>query len=176
MANVYKEKFRLRVSDYDKLDQVLISSILDLCQDVAGKHAIELGVGYDDMIVRDIIWMIIRSKVRIIKNPPFSSNVVVKTWPSAPGRLDMEREYLILSEDEKEEYAHVTSKWVLCSNSTRRLLRAKEAEFKIDSYIEDKLFNEAFDKVSFDENKELKTSIVKTNYLDLDHNGHIKKV
>ena len=91
MANVYKEKFRLRVSDYDKLDQVLISSILDLCQDVAGKHAIELGVGYDDMIVRDIIWMIIRSKVRIIKNPPFSSNVVVKTWPSAPGRLDMER-------------------------------------------------------------------------------------
>lgn len=176
MANVYKEKFRLRVSDYDKLDQVLISSILDLCQDVAGKHAIELGVGYDDMIVRDIIWMIIRSKVRIIKNPPFSSNVVVKTWPCAPGRLDMEREYLILSEDEKEEYAHVTSKWVLCSNSTRRLLRAKEAEFNIDSYLEDKLFNEAFDKVSFDENKELKTSIVKTNYLDLDHNGHINNV
>ncbi len=176
MANVYKEKFRLRVSDYDKLDQVLISSILDLCQDVAGKHAIELGVGYDDMIVRDIIWMIIRSKVRIIKNPPFSSNVVVKTWPSAPGRLDMEREYLILSEDEKEEYVHVTSKWVLCSNSTRRLLRAKEAEFKIDNYLEDKLFNESFDKVSFDENKELKTSIVKTNYLELDHNGHINNV
>ena len=47
----------------------------------------------------------------------------------------MEREYLILSEDEKEEYAHVTSKWVLCSNSTRRLLRAKEAEFKIDNYL-----------------------------------------
>ena len=83
---------------------------------------------------------------------------------------------MILSEDEKEEYAHVTSKWVLCSNSTRRLLRAKEAEFKIDSYLEDKLFNEAFDKVSFDENKELKTSIVKTNYLDLDHNGHINNV
>ena len=108
--NIYLEKFRLRVSDYDYKDQILLSAILDLCQDVAGKHAIELGVGYDDMIVQDKIWMVIRTKVEVIKNPPFSCNVLVETWPIEPNRVDMDREYLIMSEDGKEEYIKVTSK------------------------------------------------------------------
>jgi acyl-ACP thioesterase len=172
---LYLDKFKLRVSDYDCHDQLLISSILDLCQDVAGNHANKLGVGFNDMIAQNKIWMVIRTKIEIEKYPPFSSEVVIKTWPIAPNKVDMDREYIIQSLD-GEEYVKVTSKWVVCDVNTRRLLRAKEAAFNLDIYIEERLFDEPFNKIEFDNSKEINIAKVKTNYLDLDHNGHINNV
>ena len=171
----YVEKFKLRVSDYDCNDKLLVSSILDMCQDIAGNHALELGVGFDQMIAQNKIWMIIRTKIDIIKHPPFSSQVLVKTWPIAPGRVDMDREYIISSLD-GEEYVRVTSKWVVCDAKTHKLLRAKEANFLLESFIEDRLFDEPFNKIEFDNSIDSKEAIVKTNYLDLDHNKHINNV
>ena len=172
----FKEKFRLRISDFDCHDNLLISTILDLCQDVAGKHADFLNVGYNKMISEDKIWMILRTKFEVIKKVPLYSTVVVKTWPNSPGRVDMDRDYLILSEDEKELYVKVTSKWVVCSYSTRKILRAKEAKFDLDYYLEEKNFNEPFDKIEDFDLLNSKLELTRTTYLDLDHNGHINNV
>ena len=171
----YTESFRLRVNDFDCNDRVLVSSILDLCQDVAGMHAITLGVGYKQMITQNKIWMVIRTKMEIIKYPPISSHIVVKTWPLNPGRVDMDRDYLICSLD-GEEYIKVTSKWVVCDLNSRKLLRAKEANFELDSFAEERLFEEEFVKIQFDDDKIINNSIIKTNYLDLDHNKHINNI
>lgn len=178
MANeVFKEKFRLRVSDYDCHDHLLISAILDLCQDVAGKHADLLGVGFDDFISKDKIWMILRTQIEVIKYPPLYSNVLVTTWPHKPNRVDMDRDYLITSEDEKEVYVKVCQKWVSVSFSTRMLLRAKDIVFNLDFFKEERLFKEEFPKLQFDdENREYETVFTHSSFLDLDHNGHINNI
>lgn len=172
----FKEKFRLRVSDFDCHDNLLVSTILDLCQDVAGKHAESLNVGFDKMINEDKIWMILRTKFEIVKQIPLYSTVVVKTWPCKPGRVDMDREYVILSEDEKETYVKITSKWVVCSYSTRKLLKAREADFVIDGYLEEKNFEGSFDKIEDCDLSNCNEAFVNTTYLDLDHNGHINNI
>lgn len=168
----YCEKFRLRVGDYDCTDRLYLRAILDLCQDAAGKHADLLHVGYDEMIAENKIWMVLKTRGEILKYPPFSSVVTVKTWPIEPGRVDMDRDYLLLSEDEKEVYAKVSSKWVVCSSLTRRLLRAKEARFDLDGFLPERVFDKPWSKLETPDSFDGET-IVTTTVLDLDHNGHI---
>ena len=55
-------------------------------------------------------------------------------------------------------------------------MRAKEASFNIDEYHNERLFDEPFNKLEFDTGLEFKTNFIKTNYLDLDHNGHINNI
>ena len=59
---IYEELFRLRVSDFDCFDRLTPFAILDLSQDIAGKHAANLHVGYDDLISNDVVWMLLRTR------------------------------------------------------------------------------------------------------------------
>ena len=150
MANKYfYEKYRLRTNDFDTLDHIYMSSILDFCQDVAGEHANDLKVGFKDLYKDNKIWMVLRTKIKAIDYPPTLSSVLVKTWPLAPNRVDMDRNYLITSIDEEKTYFKVVSKWIVCNISDRRLVRAKDVHFDIDSYSDEILFDEPFDKLSF---------------------------
>ena len=54
----YEEKYRLRISDFDCYDRITPCCILDLAQDIAGKHADILGIGYQDFIVNNRIWVL----------------------------------------------------------------------------------------------------------------------
>lgn len=173
--NIYQEKFRLRVSDYDCHDRLNVSSILDLCQDVAGKHADELKVGFDDFIKENKVWMIIRTQIEFVEYPSLSSTVLVKTWPHQPNRIDMDRDYLITSEDGSKVFVKASQKWVGCSSITRSLIRARDIHFDIDGYYEERLFDNDFSKLDFDDSS-FEEVVTKTSYLDLDHNGHINNV
>ncbi len=171
--NCYEEKFKLRLNDYDFKNRIFTRTFLDLCQDVAGSHANLLNIGYDDLIKNDMIWMVLRNKIEIYKNPCDSARVVVKTWPHEPGRVDMDRDYLIYGED-GSLVAKATSKWVVCSYTTRKLIRAREVQYNIDEYYHEINFDEPFDKVDFDDNQVTdEAREIQTNILDLDHNGHI---
>ena len=57
--------------------------------------------------------------------------------------------------------------------SDRRLVRAKDVHFDIDSYSDERLFDEPFDKLSFEDFACEDSKLINTTYLDLDHNGHI---
>ncbi len=170
--SIYEEKFKLRMNDYDNRDHIYIGTIMDLFQDVAGSHADLLHIGYDDLIKNDLIWMILRNKVEIYNTNPKSDYVVVKTWPHVPGRVDMDRDYLIYSED-GELIAKGCSKWVVCSYKTRKLIRAKDFNYHIDDFCKVVNFEEPFDKVIFDDSRDVKTNEIRTTFLDVDHNGHI---
>ncbi len=171
--SVYEEKFKLRINDYDNRDHIYLGAIMDLFQDVAGSHADLLHIGYDDLIKNDLIWMILRNKVEIYNTKPKSDYIIVKTWPHVPGRVDMDRDYVIYSED-GELIAKGCSKWVICSYTTRKLIRAKDFNYHIDDFCENVNFDEPFDKVIFDdEYGNFKMGEIKTTFLDVDHNGHI---
>ena len=65
MASKYfYEKYRLRTNDFDTLDHIYMSSILDFCQDVAGEHANDLKVGFKDLYKDNKIWMVLRTKIK----------------------------------------------------------------------------------------------------------------
>lgn len=167
------EKFiryaRLRNSDFDCNDVLLPSAVLELFQDIAGEHADELNIGYKDLFKKNLIWVIVRTKLEILKNPKAYDNVKLITWPGEPRKIDSDRNYLMV--DEKDEIiAKAVSRWVIVDYESRRIVKLKDIPFGDGVFVQEKLFDsldklEQIDVTSFIE--------VKSSYTDLDHNGHV---
>lgn len=174
MSNIYSEKFRLRISDYDKYDHLTPKTILDLFQDVAGKHADYIGVGYDEMIKKDLIWVLVRTKYEVINYPKLYSTVTVLTWPKKKGRLDFDREYEILDENGNLLIKGI-SKWVVVNFKTRRISSARDVNYSCDIF-EKENFTEDFSKIEDFEMNNVQKYTTYTSFSDLDHNGHVNNI
>lgn len=173
--NIFEKKFILRVSDFSCFDTLKPSAILDFFQDVAGQHADILGIGFDDLIAKDLIWVLLRTKFDIIKNPKLYSEVIVKTWPHAKGKLDFDRDYLITDLD-GNELIKGTSKWVIVNYRTRRLTLNSHIEYNCIP-LSKKNYEEPFNKLNdFEINAGLKCFEYRTLFTDLDHNGHVNNI
>lgn len=167
----YIEKFNLRINDFDCHDNILMSSILDLFQDVAGKHATKLGIGFDDLLVKNRLWAIIRTKFKILRQPKLEETIIVKTWPLPLGKVDGDRCYQILSET-GEVLINGISKWVNIDINNRRLVRLNEVSYGNGDFLEGNGEEKEFTKIALFTTEGEKTKVV-PSYLDIDHNGHI---
>ena len=166
----YKEKVNLRVNDFDCNDNILVSSILDLFQDVAGKHATKLGVGYNDLLKKNRVWMIVRTKIEIIKQPKQEEVVTIRTWPLPLNKIDANRCYEMVN-DKGEVLVKGISKWVNVDIDLRRVVRL-DIDYGMGQFDNDYNLLENFEKIKEIENC---INVVKVipNYLDLDRNGHV---
>lgn len=70
-----------------------IPEAFSLFQDIASTHAESLGLGYHDLLKRDLYWLTVKTKIIIGRRPSLSDTVTVRTWPEAPGKLRCNRSY-----------------------------------------------------------------------------------
>lgn len=172
---VYEELFRLRVSDFDCYDRLSPCAILDLAQDIAGKHAADLHVGYGDLIANNVVWMLLRTRYEFYKNPPLHTSVNVKTWPRVKGRCDFDRDTLITQQN-GDIVCKIQSKWVLVDSLKRRLILPRNYDYPFKDHYEEKTFDTPFEKIEDFQIEGLEEHKIETKFLDLDHNGHINNV
>lgn len=170
MNEIFSHKYSLRTSDFDRYNRILPSSVLDLFQTAAGAHAKLLGCGYDALIERSLMWVLIRVRYKILKEIPLFSSVTVKTWPLSPSRLSFAREYEIL--DENGDTAIIgSSDWVLMNAETRRLVPAEDV-YNLEHYNDVKLFeNRATKLASFESDTPEHTVLPLFSQIDM--NGHV---
>lgn len=168
---IFSEEFRLRISDYSTYDHLTPHAVLDLFQDVAGKHADLIGVGFQEMIGKDLIWVLVRTKYEVLKNPKLYETVRVSTWPKAKGRLDFDREYLI-ENLQGEVLIRGISKWVIVNRKTRRLSPARDIHYNCE-LEEREYFTGGFPKLEDFDISGLSFFEERTTFSDLDHNGHV---
>ena len=171
----FSNTFKLRVSDFDFKDNILLSSVLDFAQDVAGNHADTLGIGYSDFIKDDKIWMVIRHEIEYVEYPPLYEEIKVITWPLAAGKIECDRETLIVSsKDENRVYIKMSSKWIVASYSTRRIQRLVDLYKGCEEeLLTNRNFSQSASKLPEFEFDNPKSGTVIPSVLDLDHNGHI---
>ena len=77
---VYETKQRLYNSYFDVNDKITIKSILNIFQDAASYHASKIGVGYEEMLEKNLYWVLSRIKFDILKQPKIDEEVIIKTW------------------------------------------------------------------------------------------------
>lgn len=171
MKLLYEEKMRLRTSDYDQYDQIKIHSMLDIFQDLAGYHADIMKIGYHELTERNLCWVLLSSKIDIIKNVDYDSVVTLRTWPNEKGRADFIRDYEIETEN-KEIIVKASSRWVILNKDTRSITRGKDITYD----------GEIIDKKNYEELKKINVTIPHTKEFvkshkvlnnDMDHNGHM---
>ena len=175
MKSLYEEKFRLRVADFDRYDRITPSALLDLSQDVAGKHAADFNVGYEDFKKNDCIWVLLRTRYEFITNPKQHSYVNVKTWPRKRGRVDFDRDTLILDEFDNI-VCKMQSKWAIVDSVKRTLVLPRNYNYPFGDCLDESTFDTPFEKLENFDVSSLKGVDIKTEYSDVDHNGHINNV
>ena len=164
------EKYRLKYLDYTRYDVIAPHGILDLFQDIAGKHANTYGMSFEEMYQKNQIWVLLRIKYKVIKEIPLYSNVTVTTWPKKKGLVDFDRETIITDMDGNTLIEGI-SKWIVLDATTRKIIPARHIEYNAPC-PEDSIFNDKFDKIKDFNIEGLNKQTYTVQFCDVDHNGH----
>ena len=150
------------------------SSFLEKFQQVAVLHANNVGVGFEDMLKQNLLWVTLRIKYAIVNHPLPGEPVTITTFASRRTVLEFDRDFII--ESSRGVLVKATSKWCLIDKNTRRIAKMNILS-PLDNLIQHPLFDEKFLKTETFETKNIAPVL---NYVvkksDLDGNGHMNNV
>ncbi|MDD2495446.1 MAG: thioesterase [Tissierellia bacterium] len=172
MEAIYKKKYTIQGIEVDFRQQLKLSSLFIYLQDMATEHAIKLGVGRN--VTQDkygVVWVLIRSRVDVIRYPKIGENITIETWPNQPGKLEFERNFFVY-DNENNIIAKSISSWVLIDFNTRKLKRSSLIEPNFPSSGRDNAIDCQLGKLK--SKGSLNIEYRKTvGYSDIDVNEHL---
>ena len=172
MELLYKTTYRLRPSDFrPKNDTLSSTTLLDIFQDLAGDHATRLGLGFEDFMKKDLIWMIVSTRYEIIEDVPMYAIIEATTWPRKKGKIDFFRDYKISYNG--KTCIKATSRWIIANYKTRHIYIPRDIDF-VGEYHEEETCE--ITKLHDFNTDGLEAHKVNPQYMDLDHNGHINNI
>ena len=172
MAEILERTYDLRTSDFDCFGNILPGAVLDIFQDIAGRHSKVLKVSMDDLKDRNLIWVLVKVKFEVLGKLKMHQRVKVKTWPLIPSRVTLRRDYEIKDEDDNI-IIKGASEWAVVHSERRRIMPAtglyniKEDEFFTHQAIEGKLTK------IHDFEPEDKGFEINPRFCDIDVNHHV---
>lgn len=178
VPNLIIKEYPLRVSDFDKNQSILPSSVLDIFQDVAGVHAKMLKISNPELLERGLCWMLTRVRYEIKSMPRLYETVSVKTWPVESRRIELDRDFEIYSLS-GELLIRGSSQWVVMDITDRlspKLVPARNFELGLDSYVTDRAFDRAFSRAVYNGVSCDSPYTCRARYTDLDMNGHVNNI
>lgn len=167
----YIEKITVPCYDTDASCLLKPASFMNLAQEAAGRHAVYLGFGYDDLIVSNTAWILSRVHVEFIDTPKWREDITLTTWHKGLNRLFFLRDF-VLTDAQGKERVKATTSWLVLNLETRRLVRDPKLIEEGTVCTENAIETPA-DKVQMP--KDLEPEFVmehKVAYSDIDTNGH----
>jgi len=108
-----------------------IHSLMQQLQEIASKHAEDLGVGRKWMNKNEFFWVLVNFRMEIKRHPRYEETVLLKTWPSGWDLLKAFRDFK--GEDlEGKELFSATSDWMVIDKKTYRPMTTKELNFDFE--------------------------------------------
>ena len=167
----FTEKLTIPCYDTDAAWRLKPSSFMNLAQEAAGRHAVYLGFGYDDLIKTNTAWILSRVHVEFPDTPKWRENITLTTWHKGLNRLFFLRDF-ILTDDQGRERVKATTSWLVLNLETRRLVR-DPGLMEDGTVCTDNVIETPADKVAMP--KDVDPEFVmehKVAYSDVDTNGH----
>ncbi|MBR6683677.1 MAG: hypothetical protein IKL38_04980 [Firmicutes bacterium] len=141
----YSESAVLTADQFDHHGNVFPAVVLDLFQKAAGNHAERLGVGFEAMLAKNLLWVVTQIKYQVLSAPKPAQALTVITWPLPPTRLGFDREYLICDEA-GEVLIKGTSKWMQIDAAERKLVPGSNV-YPLTEYCTNKNFEEKIRRI-----------------------------
>ena len=167
----YIEKITVPCYDTDAAWRLKPSSFMNLAQEAAGRHAVYLGFGYDDLIKTNTAWILSRVHVVFEDAPKWREDITLTTWHKGLNRLFFLRDF-ILTDAQGRERVKATTSWLVLNLETRKLVRDPKLMEDGTVCIENDIESPA-DKVSMP--KDIEPEFVMdhvVSYSDIDTNAH----
>lgn len=124
ITKAVKEYF-VRSYECDAFGNLRIVTLMNIFQDIADKHAFEIGVGMDWCKQHGLAWIGANYHIIIDKFPQMHKKIKVYSWPSAEKRFGAYRDYEI--EDENGDIiVRASCQWILIDFAKRRPVSLRE--------------------------------------------------
>jgi medium-chain acyl-[acyl-carrier-protein] hydrolase len=172
MLPVWKEEITIRSFDVDFRNQLRISSLCSYFQEVAGRHADHMEVGFDHLRQSGLAWVLSRLEISVLVLPEWGDTITIETWPTGNERLYYRREFTV-TRGNGERLVSAVSYWLLINIQNRRPkmlpLPAELTEHNANRYALKAMTGDIpSPSATFAE-----TSLVQVKYGDLDVNLHV---
>ena len=164
----YRLDVNVTENDFYDDGSVKLSSLLFFFQEAATQHADIIGVGRDILLEKNVVWILAKMKVRIMKVLEVSDGYYVMTYPRAVKSRFCPRDYYLYDKDD-QLVAVGSAIWSLMDWTTRKVVRATEIDFG-GTFREDEAFPEGFEKIRVKEPVHVMDYIVGPD--DIDENEH----
>lgn len=173
MEKSFQKEFYLRTSDFDCRMDLQPAAVLDFFQDVAGEHARALGIGREEMAGRELAWVIVKARYRILGAPKQFDRVRVSTWPLPPRRSIFQREYR-MDDMEGNPLVLGSSEWVVIHTARRRLVPVGDV-YPLDEFLDIHNFEDGFSRLHDFDGEGAPLTLL-PQFSDLDTNGHVNNI
>ena len=130
MQPIWSEPFKIKSFDIDTTGKLRLSSLFEYLQEVAGNHAENIEVGYDQLQEKNLFWVLSRMKLNIERLPKWNETIEIKTWPKGIDKLFAIRDFEIF-DSAKKLIISVTSSWLLIDSIKHRLHKIEELQIPI---------------------------------------------
>jgi len=167
---VWREKFQVRSSDIGFHGIMRVSNLCSYFQEVAGRHAEHLNVGYTHMKAMGMAWVLSKLAIEIKKFPAWGEDFYLETWPLGNERIFYRRDYRL--DDGNETMVSASSYWIPLDLHNKRpkmipidetVLRANQGRFGL---------NRSFESIPAVTANNMSEPVT-ARYSDLDQNKHV---
>jgi acyl-ACP thioesterase len=115
---VWGENFKVRSFDIGINGKIRLSNLCGYFQEVAGKHAEHLGLGYQFVQTSGFVWVLSRLYIEVHRYPSWGEEFMLETWPLPTERIFYRRDYRLSVGG--TTYISAASFWILLDIKTRR--------------------------------------------------------
>jgi len=99
MQNRLEKRVTIPISFCDHTAQISISGMVSLFMDMATEHGSMMGLGMKELSEKGLIWLAIRTKIRIFSRPQLMDTITLSTWPEKPAKIRCHRYYAAYGAD-----------------------------------------------------------------------------
>jgi acyl-ACP thioesterase len=96
-----------------------VSAIFNFLQEAAWRQATKLGVGFDDLNEKGLLWVIVTFHLKMDQFPKWTEKIRVTTWPRGVRQFFALRDFVITS-GSGEKIGEATSAWMVLDMERRR--------------------------------------------------------
>lgn len=169
--NKIEKTYYPRTSDFNLYGELQPASLLDICQDIAGRHSEILGCGLDEMLSRGLIWAVVRQKFNVVGCAKMREPLRVETWPLERTKICFRREYRLRDANDKL-VAVGAADWVLL-DSGKHTIAVVDDVYRIDGeLLSERALDEKLSRIA-DFEADGGAYRVVPGFCEIDTNGHV---
>ena len=170
----HSEEFAVALDEIDFLERLKPSSALQYFQDLATVHADVIGIGFEEMAARNMIWVLSKLSVKYYRSPKVGERITVTTFPRKPSTAFALRDFYVTDIDGNVIMSG-SSKWLVIDINNHMIRRCSPLFlYSDDMYFPNEPFENANKALSDARDPEMKyvmSDVVRLT--DMDRNGHM---
>lgn len=157
----------------DRQDRLHPWAAIRLCQEVSEAHSKATGIGYEDLLKKNRIWIISRAYYIMYRRPKDHEEIMLSTWSRGNDGLFAFRDYRMATPT-GETLLSGTTYWPMIDYTSRRPLRIKEELGDYPYHMEDATNHSELQRLRLPDMSEPDGTLQRTaHYSMIDHAQHV---